>query len=298
MPHQLIPEVYKRRRKQLQDDLVNQVSFLGYAVIFLHYLKFGSSTLTLILRLCVQSLLTSPYPSEFQLRRLTFSAQSRTIPGLRRDNGASVPQTINRSGTRIPGTFTPADQPAIEQETEVETEDISDRLRHNIRWILFHCSFTVNFILIMLSIIWPIDFQAKVGEYRLNEKDLSDVPSPFNNHNGLVGGELRGRIFIQFIGERVSSSNFRENLGLLFLEVLIFICQFCLYLLTCYNLAKPPIDAFTSEDSDAVRENDIEYGGYGGNVLATTVDPMKVFDHILQERYARPFSRPTGSEAV
>ncbi|CUS21974.1 LAQU0S04e05292g1_1 [Lachancea quebecensis] len=297
MPAQLIPEVYKRRRKQLQDDLVNQVSFLGYTVIVLHYLKYGSSTLTLILRLCTQSLLTSPYPSEFQLRRLTFSAQSRALPGLGRDNDASVPRTIPRSGTQIPGAFTTVDQSPVEQEVGTETEDISDRLRHNIRWILFHCSFTVNCILIILSIMWPIDFGAKAGEYKLREKGLSDVPSPFNNQNGLVGGELRGRLFIQFIGERVSSSNFRGNLGLLFLEVLVFICQFCLYLLTCYNLAKPPIDNFTPEDY-VVRENDIEYGGYGGNVLATTVDPMKVFDHILRERYARPFSRPTGTEAV
>ena len=137
MPSQLSPEVYKRRRRQFQNDLVGQLSFLGYTVIILHYLKAGSSTLTLIARLCIQSLLTSPYPSELQLRRLSLTAQSRTIPGFRRREGAE-PAPLGTA--QIPGAVSNMSGNPPDAASEHAVEEVSDRLRHNIRWVLFHLS--------------------------------------------------------------------------------------------------------------------------------------------------------------
>lgn len=74
--------VYELRKRNFQRNLVNNLSFLGYVLISLEYIKYDRTVWTLITRAIVQSLISSPFPSDAKLRRLaTIGADNNTTGG-------------------------------------------------------------------------------------------------------------------------------------------------------------------------------------------------------------------------
>lgn len=220
--------VYELRKRNFQRNLVNNLSYFGYVLIFLEYIKFDRTVWTLITRAIVQSLISSPFPSDAKLRRLATAggdndnARIATLPG-----GTSI---------RIPGMFTTEvlDNPSIDAEQQDNAAVVS--IKRQIRKFLFHGCLSLNMLLIVLTILFPIDFLEPLSDY-VPVDGLKNTPSPFSNSNGLLLGERRGGLFLQMIGERLPKSNFSGNLGLLMFEFSILIVQFTLFSLTCVVLA-------------------------------------------------------------
>ena len=69
--------VYELRKRNFQRNLVNNLSFLGYVLISLEYIKYDRTVWTLITRAIVQSLISSPFPSDAKLRRLRHDHRCR-----------------------------------------------------------------------------------------------------------------------------------------------------------------------------------------------------------------------------
>lgn len=270
--------VYEQRKKNFKKRLIGQLNYLGFASIIIQYLKFGSSIWVLLLRLFIQSLLSSPFPSEFQMRRLAMSTYHRQIPGLRNSNSAQLGNPTGMNELSMPGAFGSIN--SGETASSESTEDMTKRLRTNISWFLFHCSLSFNCLLILFCIIWPKNFKSKLEDFSFGRSDLQNTPSPFNNDNGLIGGEFKGSVFIQLIGERLPSSNFWGNVHLIMFDFLILICQFGLFCLTCFEDEITPKDDHNDETtSDAV--NTSKADGYGGDVVATVIHPSAIVDTIL-----------------
>ncbi|SCV04631.1 LANO_0G11386g1_1 [Lachancea nothofagi CBS 11611] len=285
MPESTPVFVSKPQKKPFRYDLMNQLCFLGCAVIIIHYLKYGSSTIAFFFRLFVQSLLSKSQVVSQHLRRISLNSQSRAS---RSSPGANGNAASNGSNPPMPGTFTVRNAPTG-LAPEAASEEAVNEAEKNVRWFLFHCSFTFNCISILMALIWPVNFCSKIGQYQLSKNGVGNTPSPFDNQNGLVGGELRRTFFVQFIGERVPTNNLRGNMNIVFLEVLILIFQFSLFILTAYNFTEPPIedvaiDAENSGQSDS-DTNSSKDDGFSGNVLVTTLNPIEVIDHLLQERF-------------
>lgn len=295
--------VYKLRRKNFQNRLVKQLSYLGFSVIIIEYLKFGSSIWTLAIRLGIQSLLTSPFPNESQIARLSLNSPTRRIPQLGRDWAAEpiAATEVLPNEVPFPGGFSPVTVPRPIpdlQQREHQTSEEEDpvvQLKLRIQWLLFHCSLTLNCFYIIISLIWPIDFRGKLGAYLLDDRDLNNTPSLFNSDGDLTQGERKGTLFIQMIGELVPSSNFWGNFHMLMFEFLILVCQFGLFSLTCFKFS-----GLFEEDEDTGVNGEIEgraqSDGYDGNVIVAKVDPIGTVDQVLEirKKHSNPEHQPTS----
>ncbi|SCU82295.1 LADA_0C04324g1_1 [Lachancea dasiensis] len=282
--------VVKQRSNDFRHHLINQLCLLGITVIIIHYLKFGSSTAALFFRLLVQSVLSKVQVFAEQFRRISMRAHSRRIPGSRmQDVGeAAAP---NEGNPPMPGTFTTTAD-IQEQLSEEVIENTANEAEYNMRWLLFHCCFTFNCISILMALIWPLDYHEKMGIYQFHADGIGLIPSPFDNGNGRVGGELQRTLFVQLIGERVPGSNFWGNATIVFLEFVILILQSSLYVLTAHNFAQP------LSNTDDVSGSNGNEDQFGGSVLVTTINPVAVLNTLLHERYDQFDSQPAASEMV
>lgn len=262
--------VYQLRRKNFQKRLVAQLCYLGYLVILLEYVKYGCSIWTLIFRAITQSLLAAPFPNDNQIRRLSLRSD---IPGpnyfLRLSN--VVPNT--NGVTTMPGAFIEGgrQESFISQEDQIKEE--VNEVKRKIRTVLFHSSLTVNFICILISILFPVDFIGQLKGNYLDEDGLTNIPSPFNNGNGFVQGERRGGFFMQMVGEPIPQSNFKGNLGILTFELAIIVCQLGLFVLTCVNFAD-----LEHQEPEFSRNSD----GYDGKVFVTQIDPDRAIRLVME----------------
>ncbi|CAI4055058.1 hypothetical protein SUVZ_16G3800 [Saccharomyces uvarum] len=259
--------VYELRKRNFQRNLVNNLSYFGYILIFLEYIKFDRTVWTLITRAVVQSLISSPFPSDAKLRRLATAGGDNNNTGI-----ATLP---GGTSIRIPGMFTTEvlDNPSNDVEQQDNAAVIS--IKRQIRKFLFHGCLSLNMLFIVLTILFPIDFLEPLSDY-VPVDGLKNTPSPFSNSNGLLLGERRGGLFLQMIGERLPKSNFSGNFGLLMFEFSILIVQFTLFSLTCVVLAD--LDFQEPENVDSVKSD-----GYDGSVVVARIPLNKTLDTVLYD---------------
>lgn len=260
-------KVYQLRRKNFQKKLVVQLCFLGYLVIVLHYVKYGCTIWTLVLRTVVQSLLTAPFPDEAQMRRLSLH---RETPGT--SYFSRLSQVVPANTVQMPGAFIETVSGQNDVNTQDSAKDEIKEVKRKISTVLFHGSATVNMLYILKSILFPVDFLGQLEGNYLHEDGLVNTPSPFNNGNGFIQGERKGSFFLQLIGESVPQSNIQGNLGILMFEFAILVCQFGLFVLTCVNFA----DLGYEEEPIGAHGD-----GYDGKVYVTQIDPNHAIDALL-----------------
>ncbi|SCU90371.1 LAMI_0E01772g1_1 [Lachancea mirantina] len=276
------------RRKELKlayvRSIVNHLNYLGFLIIILEYMKFESSVWIFVLRLFIQSLLASPFPTQVQMRFLALSQRNRQV-----FPSSEMPVTGSATAARepsnlaeMPGAF-PSSHPNSNNSPtgqEQSDEHAIGRLKYNITWFLLHCSVTFNVMITMYRLLSPMDFTYKVRNMPSDLSNSGSTPSPFENSHGLLNGEYRGRIFVQMIGERIPTSNVWGNAQLCFFNVFIMICQIGLYILTCSDCVQESIENKTSAGQDS--EETSESGHYGA---VAVIDPSASLDRILRERY-------------
>ncbi|CEP61591.1 Gld1p LALA0_S03e06304g [Lachancea lanzarotensis] len=303
-------QAVKLQTKNFQEDLVEKMRLLTISIIVIHYLKFGSSTAAFLFRLFVHSLLSKSQVVSDQFRRVSLRVHNvRRIPGLSSGNSHQPSTNETNPNPPMPGTFavpssTETSSGSIEELSEAEIEVSVNETQRRVKWVLFHFAFTFNCISIIMALIWPIDFISKAGHYGSESSGSSfgNIPSPFANQNGLIGGELRSGLFVQLVGEQLPSSNFWSNLNIVLLEFLILSLQFGQYILTAYNFADPPFESPNAErngtnyNTDGPVDKD---DAYNGIVLVTTIEPVEVLNDLLDRRYERTTTAPpTGADLV
>ncbi|CAI4832164.1 CPI_1c_G0055960.mRNA.1.CDS.1 [Saccharomyces cerevisiae] len=262
--------VYELRKRNFQRNLVNNLSFLGYVLISLEYIKFDRTIWTLITRAIVQSLISSPFPSDAKLRRLaTVGADNDTTAVATLPGGRSI---------RFPGMF--GTEVLYDPSNEAEQQDHGDAaivsMKKQIRKFLFHGCLSLNMLFIVLTILFPIDFLEPLSGNEPVDDGPKNTPSPFSNSDGLLLGERRGGLFLQMIGERLPKSNFSGNLGLVMFEFSILIVQFTLFSLTCVVLAD--LDFEEPERLEPVNSD-----GYDGSVIVARIPLNKTMNAILND---------------
>ena len=262
--------VYELRKRNFQRNLVNNLSFLGYVLISLEYIKYDRTIWTLIARAIVQSLISSPFPSDAKLRRLaTVGAENNTTAVATLPGGRSI---------RFPGMF--GTEALYNPSNEAEQQDHGDAaivsMKKQIRKFLFHGCLSLNMLFIILTILFPIDFLEPLSGNEPVDDGPKNTPSPFSNSDGLLLGERRGGLFLQMIGERLPKSNFSGNLGLVMFEFSILIVQFTLFSLTCVVLAD--LDFEEPERLDPLKSD-----GYDGSVIVARIPLNKTLDAILDD---------------
>lgn len=260
--------IYDLRKRNFSRNLVYKLGFLGYLIIVLKYLKYGTSFISLLFRCLVQALLISPFPdktySQFLLNRTSAMPRNGGIdfpgsfPGM---GGGATSDTGNNGGG------------------EDSSEDQLDLLKRKIRAILFNMVVSVNIIYILMAVIFPTNF-FKVGEgvYLDNQEGHHRLPSPFSYGQYMVEGERRGGITFQIIGEALPYSNLTGNLGVIFFEFLTFVAQYVLFCVTCVNFGD------LDNAKDAEDQNYLTSDGYDGNVYLTVINLHETIDDLLVEK--------------
>ncbi|CAI4053981.1 Gld1p SKDI_16G3660 [Saccharomyces kudriavzevii IFO 1802] len=262
--------VYELRKRNFQRNLVNNLSYLGYILISLEYIKYDRTVWTLVIRGMVQSLISSPFPSDAKLRRLaTFDTDRNTTGVTNLPGGRSF---------RLPGMF--GTEILADASNEAEQQEHDDAaivsIKKQIRRFLFHGCLSLNMLFIVLTILFPIDFLEPLGGHEPVGDGPKNTPSPFSNSNGLLLGERRGGLFLQMIGERLPKSNFSGNLGLVMFEFSILIVQFTLFSLTCVVLAD--LDLQEPEKLDSMKSD-----GYDGSVVVARIPLNKTLSTVLDD---------------
>lgn len=258
--------VYQLRRKNFQRKLVSEVSYFGFIIIVLYYLKYGCTIWTLVLRTVVQSLLAVPFPSEIQIRRLSQARENSGSAYLSTISGAMSTDTVEMPGA-FPSTSTQETAPRSEEQIKKEIDGVKIKIRN----VLFHASLTINFLYLIFALLFPTNFVGKLEGNHLREDGLTNTPSPFNNANGLIQGERKGGFFLQMIGEAIPQSNLKGNVGVIMFEFAILFCQFSLFTLTCVNFAN--LDELTTND-ETTEDMNSHSDGYDGKVHVTQIDPI------------------------
>ncbi|CAI4036966.1 hypothetical protein SMKI_16G2630 [Saccharomyces mikatae IFO 1815] len=261
--------VYELRKRNFQRNLVNNLSFFGYVLISLEYIKYDRTVWTLLTRAIVQSLISSPFPSDAKLRRLaTVGADNNnnTTGGTTFPGGRSI---------RLPGMFgrEMLDNPSSQTEQDYDDAAIVS-IKKQIRKFLFHGCLSLNMLFILLTVLFPIDFMEPLSGNAPMNDGPKNTPSPFSNSNGLLLGERRGGLFLQMIGERLPRSNFSGNLGLVVIEFSILVVQFTLFSLTCVVLAD-------LDFQDPERLESVKSDGYDGSVLVARIPLNKTLNTVL-----------------
>lgn len=264
-------EIYEDRKTDFVQHFVNSLSLLGYIVIVIQFIKFESSFWVLLVRASFHSLLTNPFPSYAQLRRIAqrTSRRAATTEGVDMPGGfTNAASLLNGSNGRPGGTNGTTDPLSEDEEITV--------VKKKIRKLLFHGSVTLNIVVFIWNVFHPTYFVEKLGGDHSKEKYLENIPSPFMSGNGLLGGEFRGVAFIQFIGDAIPRSDLWGNINKSGYDFLIIILQYTLFILTCINFGElgyvAPTDmGYTSSD------------GYDGHVAAVEVDYNKPLDVIIND---------------
>ncbi|QLL34310.1 hypothetical protein HG536_0G01690 [Torulaspora globosa] len=264
--------IYRLRRKNFQRNLVTKMSYLGYIVIVLYYLKYGCTIWNLMLRVCVQSLLAVPFPSDIQIQRLSRARENRGSAHFFTLSGTMDAETVP-----MPGAFPSGDDSQTAARSEAQMEEESKAIKRKIRKVLFHGSLTFNVLFIISALIFPVNFIGKLEGNHLLEAGLANTPSPFNNANGIIQGERKGGFSMQMIGETLPQTNFKGNLGIVMFEFTILLCQFTLFVLTCINFA----DLGDQKDVDGDHSEAIVSDGYDGKVDVTRIDPIGAISDIV-----------------
>ncbi|CCF55988.1 hypothetical protein KAFR_0A05530 [Kazachstania africana CBS 2517] len=267
-------KVYKLRKRNFQRNLITNLSLLGYLLIVLQYIKYGTTAWTLLIRCIFQSLLATPFPPEEQIRRIAASRNRADA-----SNPERAPNNEQVTNISMPGGFS-----SLLEDNGTTNDDITQASRYKdlvdiklkIRTLLFHGSLSFNVFLLLIAILSPVDFVAKFEDPRSDANGINNTPSPFANSNGLINGERRGGIFFQLIGESLPESNFWGNFGLFIYDFAILITQFTLFVLTCVNYAElgfvEPVDVQMSKSD-----------GYDGNVFVAEINYNEAFRAVLQD---------------
>ncbi|CCD22634.1 Gld1p NDAI_0A04780 [Naumovozyma dairenensis CBS 421] len=305
-------ETYRQRNRTFQINLVNKLTFLGYFLIILQYIKYGTTVWSLILRCMVQSFLSNPFPNRIQMQgltagipRLSTFIANDTPPNTTNGNDSNINNSSrlgdttttlligsrSSNGIPMPGAFPESSAtPDLEQGERPLSSSIDSNafsmedfkiIKEKIQKLLFHGSFTLNLFVVVLAIIFPKDFIGKMNDNHLNG-DLRDIPSPYNHDDGLIRGELRATsIFLQLIGEPLPRNNFAGNFGMISFDFFILISQFLLFSLTCYNFSEFAPDETIDNTENDIDGPTIDQDGYTGHVFLTTIDISKIVDLMI-----------------
>lgn len=261
--------VYKARKLDFVEHLVSSLNIFGYVVIVLQYIKFEPSFWIMALRISAHGILSNPFPSDLRLRRYAQrNPQSSAItPGIVMPGGFDT--IINGTNSNTADESTPSSTP------ESEDSIILD-FKKKIRVLLFHASLTLNVVIFLWNILHPTHFMAKFeGEY-LDEPGLKNTPSPFVSGNGVVVGEMRGRQFLQIIGELVPQSDLWANLHKSLYDLLILLVEFTLFSITCVIYGDL---GYKEPEDDGWKVSD----GYDGNVKVIEIDYDRVIRVVTQQ---------------
>ena len=264
-------DIYEDRKTDFVQHFVNSLSLLGYIVIVIQFIKFETSFWVLLVRASFHSLLTNPFPSYAQLRRIAqrTSRRATTTEGVDMPGGftnaTSILNGTNRSQGESDGTVDPLS----------EDEEIAI-VKKKIRKLLFHGSVTLNVVVFIWNVFHPTYFVDKLGGDHSKEKYLENIPSPFITGNGLLGGEFRGVAFIQFIGDSIPRSDLWGNINKSGYDFLIIILQYTLFILTCINFGQL---GYVTPTDLAYKTSD----GYDGRVTAVEVDYNEPLGIIIKD---------------
>ncbi|CCE64942.1 hypothetical protein TPHA_0J01200 [Tetrapisispora phaffii CBS 4417] len=281
--------VYKLRKKNFQKRLTSQLIFFGYVCITFQYIKYGTSFFVLLYRCLLQSILTAPYPSDSQLRRITENALSRenesdistsSIPYI---NNNLLQYSLTGANVEMPGSFDEGIS-GTASPSEQSIQDSIENLKLRARKYLFHWSFTFNLMFILWDFIFPVDFLARFDGENSPDDRFKNLPSPYINGHGLLGGEKSYGIFVQMIGQAMPDSNLKGNIGLILTDILILCCQYSLFILTAINFASFKNEELNENDVDIEHErlNFPQSNGYDGRVLVTKIDPVNTVSKIIK----------------
>lgn len=263
--------VYELRKRNFTKHFVNTVSLIGYVFIVIQYIKFGTSFWILLIRSSSQSLLTNPFPNNAHLRRIA-----------NRTNRNSTPAT----NTSMPGGFISSIESTdndIDENNMVPTvsESIAVNeiieVKKKIRKLLFHSALTFNLVVFIWNIFHPTHFMNKLEGDHLNEKNLTNAPSPFVTGNRILGGELRGGVFLQIIGEALPQSDLWGNIGKLGYDFLIIVLQYTLFILTCINFGELGYE-------EAPDTKFLKSDGYDGKVLVAEINYNQPIKDLTEEQ--------------
>lgn len=264
------------RYRNFQKHLVDQISLLCYILIVVRYLKFGGSTILLLIRCAIQSLLAKPFPSGTQLRFLSL----RSTRGEIESGGLGIGQThINVPGGLFMDESSRLSTP--EERSTLSNTQIMNFYK-KIQKILFFLSYIVNWIIIVFMILFPTDFESLLGKFEYSRGfDLQNTPSPFNNEHSLIQGEWRGSFFMQFVGEKIPESNLKGNFMEISLQFMLLICQFGLFSLTCMNFSP-----FNEEENvrRGLESQNFDYDEDNRGILLATIKPFEMIDVIFNDQ--------------
>ncbi|KAL3233841.1 hypothetical protein RNJ44_03881 [Nakaseomyces bracarensis] len=255
--------IYDLRKRNFSRNLVFKLGFLGYLIIVLKYMKYGTNFFSLLFRCLVQALLLSPFPdktySQFLINRTS-----------------AVPRNM---GMNFPGSFPDTDSNDNSTEGEqLPSENQLDLLKRKIRAILFNMVLPVNIIYILMAIVFPTNFfDVGDGVYLDKQDEHRGIPSPFIYGKYMLEGERRGGATFQIIGDSLPNSNLSGNLGIIFFEFLTLVVQYVLFCVTCVNFGE--LDHIEDEDTNYLTSD-----GYDGNVHLTVINLHQTIDDLLYEK--------------
>ncbi|CCK68412.1 Gld1p KNAG_0A07590 [Huiozyma naganishii CBS 8797] len=267
--------VYMLRKSYFQKNLVQMISVLGFILIVLPHIKYGTSLLVVFIRYSIQVLLTKPFPDDEQLLLMARRIQWRTNHGRHGEN-ANTGESTDDQLSWIPGAFqsTSTNVATVTEAMEQQTVIASKK---SIRTVLFHSSLTLNIIFLVWALFHPTDFAGKLDGKIPTERGFNNAASPFYSQRGLLEGEFRGSFLLHLIGNPLPTNNITSNLGILFYNLLILMAQFTLFTLTCINFSgidyKEPFD-----DRSLVSD------GYDGTVFVIGIDHTNAINIMLRPR--------------
>lgn len=274
-------KVFKLRKKNAQKNLTKNTILLGYILIIYQYIKFNTSSWILVFRLILQTLISSPFPSDNQLvrviQRVRNNNNNTTDTATNNHNNATDTNrysfAINNMTASIPGAFSEGISTSQNNESfNIDEEVINFKKR--LRTSLFHAIILINITVLIYRLFNRINFIDMSDGNGLIDTGLTNTPSLFLNGNGISQGELRGGLTLQLIGERLPTNNYVANLQIWFLDLFIFLSQFTLLTLTSINFIKlgykePKEIRYTKSD------------GYDGFLIATQINYSEALNEFL-----------------
>lgn len=262
--------IFKLRKKNAQNNLQSNITLLGFILIIYQHIKFSTSAWILILRIILQTILSSPFPTDEQMMRVVQRVRSDNSNNS--DSSTHEPVTNDNHSHQIPGGFDEQLEEGEDQSTTVIDDVLSFKKR--LRSSLLHALILIDISILLYRLFNPIDYVAKINEKQWGDDDVKNVPSIFLNGDGIAQGEFRGRLTFQLIGDSIPTNNFWANIYLWSLDFFIFMSQFSLLTLTGVNFAK----------IGYVEPHEIRYGksdGYDGYLVATRIDYTTSLDELL-----------------
>ncbi|KAH3900892.1 Gld1p SCDLUD_002351 [Saccharomycodes ludwigii] len=246
--------VYKQRKHFFQNQLISDLGSITYVILIFKYVAFNDYTVVLFLRLIMTNILKRLYTKVKD--RARFYEHNGYLNRIRMFSGVS------------PTDVTPDDE---QLSAEVQEKIIELKFLKPARFFLFNLSFSFNSLMVLLSIIFPIDFKNNWGYY-------ADGASPTIQSNSL---------FIDFLGMNKDISiygNFKGNLFNILLEFIILYLHFSIYQLTCFdqqqtNDSQSGSDLVNQEESISHEDSD----GYDGDVIVTKIDFVSTFEKVFSK---------------